>query len=483
MGDYRGFGHCFSLLKGDSRGSTYHYLLPATHYSLFIDTGVIITPMTYREAIKYVLSFTDYEKLPASSYSTAAFDLRRVQELLHRLGDPHLGPRTVHIAGTKGKGSTAAMVASALAAAGHRTGLYTSPHLHTFRERIRIDSEMISEEEFASIVDGIKPHADAVNSQATFGKLTTFEMLTVAAFAYFKKHGVEFTVLETGLGGRLDATNVCKPELCVITPISLDHTEILGSTVAEIAREKAGIIKPGAVLVVAQQNPNALAVIKEAATRNKNRTIYAGSDVKWRILDWNLNGQEFEITTQAGTRRYGTTLLGRHQAENAAVSVAALEALNIDYESTFRGLANARWPGRLEILQQEPLVLVDGAHNADSARRLREAIAEYIRYDDMILVIGASSDKDIKGMLVELAPLADKIIATKSKHPRALPVNTLLNEIEKLDRKAAYYTNVSDAVGQALLNAWPHDLICVTGSLFVVAEAIEHIKKVPRDNI
>lgn len=445
--------------------------------------NAIISPMTYREAIKYILSFTDYEKLPASSYSTDAFDLRRVEDLLRRLGDPHLGPRTVHIAGTKGKGSTSAMIASALTAAGKRTGLYTSPHLHSFRERIRIDGEMISEDEFASTVDAIRPHADEVNKQAQFGKLTTFEMLTVAAFAYFKKCHVEFTVLETGLGGRLDATNVCRPEICIITPISLDHTEILGSTVAEIAREKAGIIKPGAVVICAPQNPNALAVIKEAATRIKNRTIYAGSDVTWRRLDFSTRGQEFEVTTGSGARRYGISLLGNHQIENAAVAVSALEVLGIDYESIFRGLADARWPGRLEIIREEPMVLVDGAHNADSARRLREAIQEYIRYDDMILVIGVSSDKDIKGMLLELMPLADKIIATKSTHPRALPVNTVLNEIEKLDRKASYYTNVSDAVGQALLNAWPHDLICVTGSLFVVAEAIERIKGIPRDNI
>ncbi|MFA5375471.1 MAG: folylpolyglutamate synthase/dihydrofolate synthase family protein [Dehalococcoidia bacterium] len=439
--------------------------------------------MTYREAIKYILSFTDYEKLPASSYSAADFDLRRVEELLHRLGDPHLGPRTVHIAGTKGKGSTAAMMASALTAAGHRTGLYTSPHLHTFRERIRIDGEMISEAEFATTVEGIKPHVETTNSQATFGKLTTFEVLTVAAFAYFKKSGVRFQVLETGLGGRLDATNVAKPEVCIITPISLDHTEILGSTIAEIAREKAGIIKPGAIVIVAPQNPNAMGVIKEAAARNKNRIINVGSDVTWRILDFNLNGQEFEITTKSGARQFKIPLLGKHQIENAAVAVAALEALGIDYESIFRGLANVRWPGRLEIIRDEPIVLVDGAHNADSARRLSEAIKEYIRYDDMILVIGASSDKDIKGMLVELAPLADKIIATKSTHPRALPINTLLNEIEKLDRKAAYFSSVSEAVGQALLTAWPHDLICVTGSLFVVAEAIEHIKGIKRDSL
>ena len=468
------------------RGVPYLFYIPQDWGIQGVDcapSDVIITPMNYREALKYILGFTNYEKLPPSAYSATSFDLRRVEELLHRLGDPHLGPRTVHIAGTKGKGSTAAMIASALAAAGQSTGLYTSPHLHTFRERIRVDGEMISEGDFAAVIDEIRPHADTVNGQATFGNLTTFEMFTVAAFVYFRKRGVGFTVLETGLGGRLDATNVCKPELCIITPISMDHTEILGNTVAEIAREKAGIIKPGATLVIAPQNPNAMAVIKEAAVRNRNRTITIDSDVTWRILEWNLNKQDFEVTTRAGTHRFSIPLLGRHEVENAALSVAALEVLGVDYEAIFRGLDNVRWPGRLEILQQEPLVLVDGAHNADSARRLREAIQEYIRYDDMILVIGASSDKDIRGMLLELTPLANKIIATKSTHPRALPINTLLNEIERLDRKASYFASVSNAVEQALRSAWPHDLICVTGSLFVVAEAIQYIKGVPYDNI
>ena len=439
--------------------------------------------MNYREALRYVLSFTDYEKLPASSYATANFDLRRVEELLHSLGDPHLAPRTVHIAGTKGKGSTAAMVTSALTAAEHRTGLYTSPHLHTFRERIRIDSEMISEEEFASTVERMEPHVDAVNRDGRFGKLTTFEVLTVAAFVHFRKHRVDFQVLEVGLGGRLDATNVVRPEICIITPISLDHTAILGHTVGEIAREKAGIIKSGATVVCAPQTDEAAAVIGEAAARKGCRIIRVGHDVKWKKLSSSLDGQTIEIATPARSYSLTIPLLGAHQIENAAVAVTTLEVLGINARAIAKGLISMSWPARLEILQRYPIVLVDGAHNADSAKRLREAIQEYIQYDDMMLVIGMSSDKDIGGILRELAPLATKIIATKSKHPRALPINTLLNEIEKLDYKASYFVNVADAVGQALLAAWPHDLICVTGSLFVAAEAIERLRGVPHDDL
>ncbi len=439
--------------------------------------------MNYKEAMRYILSFTDYEKLPASSYSAADFDLRRVEELLHALGDPHLGPRTVHVAGTKGKGSTAAMIASALTAARQRTGLYTSPHLHTFRERIRIDGEMISEEEFAATVEKLEPHVDAVNRDGRFGKLTTFEVLTAAAFVHFRKQRVACQVLEVGLGGRLDATNVARPEVCVIAPISLDHTAILGNTVGEIAREKAGIIKSGATVVCAPQTDEAAAVIDEAAMRKMCKIIRVGHDVKWKKLSSTLDGQAIEITTPARSYSLTIPLLGAHQIENAAVAVTALEVLGVDSAAIAKGLASVSWPARLEILRRDPIVLVDGAHNADSARRLREAIKEYISYEDLILIIGMSSDKDIGGILRELAPLATKIIVTRARHPRALPVNTLLNELEKLDYKASYFVNVSDAVGQALLNAWPRDLICVTGSLFVAAEAIERIRGIPHDDL
>ena len=439
--------------------------------------------MNYREALRYVLSFTDYERLPASSYADANFDLRRVEELLHSLGDPHIVPRTVHIAGTKGKGSTAAMIASALSVAGYRTGLYTSPHLHTFRERIRIDGEMLTEEEFATTIEKLEPHVDAVNRDGRFGKLTTFEVLTAAAFVHFGEHRVDCQVLEVGLGGRLDATNVVRPEVCIIAPISLDHTGILGHTVGEIAREKAGIIKSGVTVVCAPQTDEAAAVIDEAAARKGCRIIRVGHDVRWKKLSATLDGQTIEITTQTRSYSLAIPLLGAHQIENAAVAVTALEVLGVDAAAIAKGLANVSWPARLEILCRDPIVLVDGAHNADSARRLREAIQEYISYEDLMLIIGVSSDKDIGGILRELAPLATKIIVTRSRHPRALPVNTLLNELEKLDYKASYFVNVADAVGQALLTAWPHDLICVTGSLFVAAEAIERIRGVPHDEL
>ena len=439
--------------------------------------------MNYREALQYILGFTDYERLSAAAYAAADFDLRRVEELLHRLGDPHLEPRTIHIAGTKGKGSTAAMIASALTAAGHRTGLYTSPHLHTLRERIKIDGETISEDELPAIVDSIKPHIEETNHEARYGRLTTFEVLTAIAFVFFKQRNVDFQVLETGLGGRLDATNVARPEICIITPVSTDHADILGQTIGEIALEKAGIIKAGALVIIAPQPSAAEEILSEAVASHGDRIIHAGRTMTWNKLSSGLGGQEFELTSGKGVYRLSIPLLGRHQLENAAVAVAALESLDIDVGPIAEGLLKVRWPGRLEILRREPLLLVDGAHNPESARRLREAIQEYIDYDRSVLIVGVSCDKDIAGILHELAPIAGSIIVTHSRHPRAMPSEQALEAVNKIGLHATTSNGVIDAIERALSAAGSRDLICVTGSLFVAAEAIEHVRGVPRDVI
>ena len=437
--------------------------------------------MNYQEALSYILSFTDYEKLPAFLYTPANFDLRRMAELLQRVGNPHLTSRAIHVAGTKGKGSTAAMIASALSAAGYRTGLYTSPHLHTFRERITIDGEMITEEEFSALTQRLQPEVDEVNRRHNYGELTTFEILTALAFAFFGERRVDFQVLEVGLGGRLDATNVVTPRLSVITSISLDHAAVLGDSLAEIAREKAGIIKPGTLVVSAPQPCEAEGVIEEVCHHNRAGLIVVGRGVTWRKLTSDLAGQSFEVTGKEGSYQLTIPLLGGHQLENASTAVAALEALGIGAEDIARGLAQVRWPGRLEILRHEPLFLVDGAHNADSARRLREAIEEYLSFDRLILIAGASSDKDIAGIVGELAPLSSLIIVTRSRHPRALAPALLLEELERQGAKGEMAESVSSAVERALAIAKPGDLICATGSLFVAAEAREYIKGIPYD--
>ncbi len=432
--------------------------------------------MNYQAALSYILSFTDYEKVPAFLYRADNFDLRRMVELLDRLGNPYLTSPAIHIGGTKGKGSTAAMIASALSAAGYRTGLYTSPHLHTFRERITVDGEMITEEEFSALTEKLQPEIDEVNRRHNYGEITTFEILTALAFAFFMERRVDFQVLEVGLGGRLDATNVVMPRIAVITSISLDHAEVLGDSLAKIAGEKAGIIKPGALVISAPQPKEVACVIEEVCRHNGVSLITVGRDVTWRKLKSDLSGQFLEVKGKAGSHKLIIPLLGEHQLENAAVAVAALEALDIGVKDIARGLAQVQWPGRLEILRHEPLFLADGAHNADSANRLRETIEKYLHFDRLILILGASSDKDISGIVGELAPLSSLAIVTRSRHPRALEPALLLEELEKQVVKGEVAESVSSAVERALEMAGPRDLICATGSLFVAAEAREYIR-------
>ena len=373
------------------------------------------------------------------------------------------------------------MIASALSAAGYRTGLYTSPHLHTFRERITVDGEMITEEEFSALTEKLQPEIDEVNRRHNYGEITTFEILTALAFAFFAERLVDFQVLEVGLGGRLDATNVVMPRIAVITSISLDHAEVLGDSLAKIAGEKAGIIKPGALVISAPQPKDVACVIEEVCRHNGVSLITVGRDVTWRKVKSDLSGQFFEVKGNAGSYKLIIPLLGEHQMENAAVAVAALEALDIGAKDIARGLAQVQWPGRLEILRHEPLFLADGAHNADSANRLRETIEKYLHFDRLILILGASSDKDIAGIVGELAPMSSLAIVTRSRHPRALEPASLLEELEKQGVKGELAESVSSAAERAMEMAGPRDLICATGSLFVAAEAREYIKGIPHD--
>ena len=437
--------------------------------------------MDYQAALEYILSFTDFERSPGIVYSAANFDLRRMEELLERLGNPHLRARSIQVAGTKGKGSTAAMIASALSAAGYRTGFYTSPHLHTFRERISIDGQNITEEEFAAVAKRLTPEVDEVNLRRAYGELTTFEVLTAMAFTYFSDKEVDFQILEVGLGGRLDATNVVKSEICVITSISLDHAEILGHSLAEIAREKAGIIKPGATVVTSRQQREVDGALEEACRQKGASLIAVGRDVTWHKIAADMSGQSLSIEGQGDS--YGLTipLLGEHQLENAATAVAAIEALasrgvTIPKQSIVDGLTKVHWPGRLEVLSHKPIFVVDGAHNADSARRLKEALEQYFDFERMILIIGASSDKDVAGIIGELAPLATVAIATHSRHPRALAPSLLLEQLASRGVTTELTESVAAAASRALALAGPRDIICATGSLFVAAEAREYMK-------
>jgi len=434
--------------------------------------------MDYQQALDYIYSYIDYEIESRLAYNESNYDLRRMHELLARLGSPHLKARSVHIAGTKGKGSVAAMVASVLVASGYTTGLYTSPHLTSLNERVRVNGRLISDEELVTLVEKLKPDIEVVHQKATYGQLTTFEVLTALAFAYFGLKGVDFQVLEVGMGGRLDATNVIQPEICIITSISLDHTEVLGNSLAQIATQKAGIIKPGSMVVTSPQFDEVQRVIEDACRNYGAGLVRVGSDVTWQSPDFDSSRQLFQVQGRLGSYELSLPLLGHYQLENAATAVAALEVLaergfNISPDSIITGLARVEWPGRFQVLSRNPLLVVDGAHNSYSARELRQSLGQYFDFDRAILVIGTSFDKDIAGIVSELFSLFDKVIITRSRHPRAAEPLPVLTEFAKHGVAAQVADDVPSALSIALALAGERDLICVTGSLFVVAEAIE----------
>jgi dihydrofolate synthase/folylpolyglutamate synthase len=433
--------------------------------------------MNYRQAIDYINSYTDYEKI-GMPHDPAFYDLRRVDELLSILGDPHRKAVSVHITGTNGKGSVAIMVASALTASGYGTGLYTSPHLHSWRERIRVDGELISEAGLAQLVADLKHHVEAVNRRANYGQLTTFEFLTAMAFAYFGQKGVKFQVLEVGMGGRFDATSVITPLVAILTPIGLDHTDVLGSTVAEIAAEKCGIIKPGSTVVISPQTPEAAQVIRQTCAERGAELITVGKDVSWRGLSSDLDGQKLRVEGRKGSYELFIPVLGEHQMGNAATAVAALEVLagrgfEIPAEKIAGGLAKISWPGRFQVLRRHPPVVVDGAHNVDAARSLKKALKQYFDLERAILVMGASGDKNIAGVIAELAPLFDRVIVTRSRHPRAMAPAPLAAEFSRHGIKARIAEDVPSALSHALSLAGDKGLVCLAGSLFIVGEALD----------
>jgi dihydrofolate synthase/folylpolyglutamate synthase len=438
--------------------------------------------MDYRQAIDYINSYTDYEKI-GMPHAPAFYDLRRVDELLSSLGNPHQKAASVHITGTNGKGSVAAMVASALSASGYTTGLYTSPHLHSWRERIRVDGKLISEEELARLVARLKPEVEAVNERASYGELTTFELLTALAFAYFGQKGVNFQVLEVGMGGKFDATSVIEPVVSIITSIGFDHTDVLGTTLAEIAAEKCGIIKPAGTVVTSPQPDEAAEVISQTCRQRGAKLKTVGKDVTWEGLGFDLNGQRLRVQSRRDSYELFLPLLGEHQLVNAATAVAALEVLadkdfNIPKESVIKGLKLVSWPGRLQVISRRPLVVVDGAHNIDAARRLAQSIEQYFSFERAILVIGASEDKDIAGIVSELYSLFGEVIVTRSRHPRAMAPASLAAEFAGRGVEAQVAEDVSSALPQALALAGDKDLVCVAGSLFIVGEAMEAAAKI-----
>ncbi len=440
---------------------------------------------TYPEALAYLNQFINYERAQPQRYAPETLSLDRVNRLLDRLGRPDQTYRSIHIAGTKGKGSTAAMIESGLRAAGYRTGFYLSPHLHTFRERMRVNNAYISGEEFAQLVDELEPHLRAVED------VTWFEVVTALAFMFFARSSIEVAVLEVGLGGRFDATNVVTPAVSVITSLSMDHMNLLGQTIEQIAFEKAGIIKKHVPVVSAPQVPEARDVLRRVSRMKSAPLAVIGENLTVESLVSSQTGAQFLTkppheraedfsSLPDGTPRYlpdiyRIPLLGRHQMTNAGVAIAALRTtavsgLPMTNEAIHAGLATVKWPGRLEVLSRNPLVIVDGAHNGDSAQKLADALREVFHTDRWTLIVGISADKDIAAILDGLLPVAQRVIVTRASNSRAASIDALSAQIADRDHAPTAAAPVAEALEIALSD---HAPIIITGSLFTVADARE----------
>lgn len=394
--------------------------------------------------------------------------LARVRELLHRLGDPQDGLQFVHIAGTNGKGSTAAMLASILRAAGYTTGLFTSPYLERFAERMQVNGVPVPDAEFAAVCEALQPCIAAMDDPPT-----EFELVTAAAMLWFRRRGCDVVVLEVGLGGRLDATNVIAAPACaVITNIGLDHTEILGDTLEQIAREKAGILKPGTRAVSYPQTPEVRAVLHEICAQRGIPLTEADAAAIVSLTD-GVDGQTF---TYRGAE-YTLPLLGAHQLRNAAVALETVTALRargwrIPDAAVRAGLAQVRWPARFELLRRAPWFVLDGGHNPQCAQTVAENLRSYFPESRRVLLVGVLKDKDYAGIFDALDPVADEYVCIAPDSVRALPAEELGKFLEKYGKDVTVCESIKDGVSMALDIAGddPDTMICAVGSLYSVGE-------------
>jgi len=415
--------------------------------------------MTYIQALDFLGSFVNLEKVPAWKYR-GSLKLDRFKGFLSSIGNPERALKCVHVAGTKGKGSTCAFIAYILREAGYSVGFYTSPHLCDFRERIRIlrpggnrtdlFEGMIRNDELCRLVDGYKDAIRRYNKNSVYGPLTFFEIYTALAFVYFREKNVDIAVLETGMGGRLDATNVITPLACAISPISYEHTDKLGKTLEAIAGEKAGIIKKGIEVISAPQDPRVMKVLLEKCRK-----------------------QGSKLSVRGKIKGLKVRLVGEHQLVNASVAVGVVKALsdsgiNVKRAAIKMGLYNTVWPARCEVLSVKPMVVLDGAQNAASAMALKKAVKRNFRYRRLLMVLGISSDKDIKGICSSLKGLADTVILTRADTPRAQDPRLIAKYFK--DERLFITEGVKESRRLALSEAGPRDLVLVCGSLFVAGE-------------
>lgn len=436
----------------------------------------------FQKAVKFLNTLTNYEGLRIVRYNADNFDLSRMKNLLRKLDNPQDKIRTVHIAGTKGKGSTTAMTAAMLEAQGLRVGTYTSPHLIDLRERIAINGVMISQDDFAKYVRNIEPIVKKLKPLPTY-----FDVMTAIAFQYFADQKVDIAVIETGLGGRLDSTNVIKPEVSAISSISFDHMQQLGYSLAKIAAEKAGIFKPGVPAISVAQVPEVEAVLKRVAGEVGAPLEICGSSIEfsYRFEASRMGGRQYRVCLTTNTSKYEhitVPLYGEHQALNCGLAMAIIDRLKsrgfpIDDTKAMEGLSKAAISGRMEIIKQTPKIMVDAAHNAASVDALMRAIGQHVPYDSLVVIFGCCGDKDIEGMLGRIASGADKVIFTKVNSIRtANPHDLAMRYTEQYGKMAQVVENLDQALEIAYRAVTKEDLICITGSFYLVGEAKRKIQ-------
>jgi dihydrofolate synthase / folylpolyglutamate synthase len=424
----------------------------------------------YQDALDYIYSFVDFSMTHQENLSPENFDLTRMVKFMEELGNPQDEFPSIHVAGSKGKGSVSAMCASVLQQAGYKVGLYTSPHLKDFEERIQVDRVSMDRSILVKYVAEIKPAVARVPG------LTTFEIMTALGFLYFARQGVDIAVVEVGLGGRLDATNVITPLVSVITSLFLDHVSILGDTLDKIAREKGGIIKTGVPVVCAPQEQNALDVVREISETRKAPLIEIGRDYRFEISSRSLDGQKFLIKEADRQIELFIPLVGDFQVINAVTAYAALDSLpekdfTLGEEAVRQGFGSTSWPARFEVLRREPPLVIDSAHNPASVEKLRETIDEFFPGVPLILVFGISEDKQLDGMLAEILPRTSYLITTQADHPRAMDAFELAQRAGGYDCQIEAIPEVRKALVKALELAADGGLVLIAGSIFVAASA------------
>lgn len=415
--------------------------------------------MNYQEAVEYIESTYRFGSRPG---------LETITRLLDLMGKPHLNFRSVHVAGTNGKGSTCAHIASVLKEAGFLTGLYTSPHLERFTERIRVSGKEIGQRDVGEITEFVKGHIQTMLGEGC-PHPTEFEVITAIGFEYFKRKGVQYAVVEVGMGGRLDATNVITPEVSVITPISLDHVDVLGSDMVSIAREKAGIIKDGVPVVCGLQQREVMETIKEVSEKRNAPFIYTGDGLIENQRPEN-GGQTFDFAWRGKIyRNIRVNLMGRHQADNAALAFVTCLELGISENIIRRGLEKTIWLGRMEVLRKKPLILIDGAHNVEGAIALLKGLKQFFPGKRVLLVLGMLRDKDVDSVANILGSYADRVVTVSPVSTRAMDPLELKGIVERYNRNVACAASIREAVEKYMISS-EDEIMVFSGSLYMIGE-------------